>query len=138
MTLFCNWSQMNKLQIDCKTFVIITNNEMLLNEQKSAWYFKRAGGNFFLKINKHADQNKAVQGDFLLKINKHACTSIRYTRVYPGWHLWKNSFTVKRENPLTFPVFTYLPSFVNIVCECPLIEITFVGSLRFDPSSVWI
>ena len=41
-------------------------------------------GEFFLKINKAADQNKAVQGDFLLKINKHACTSIRYTRVYPG------------------------------------------------------
>ena len=37
---------------------------------------------FFLKINKHADQNKAVQGGFFfLKINKCACTSIRYTRV---------------------------------------------------------
>ena len=36
---------------------------------------------FFLKINKSADQNKAVQGDFFLKINKSACTSIRYTRV---------------------------------------------------------
>ena len=36
--------------------------------KKSARYFKcagqnkRAGGNFFLKINKRADQNKAVQG----------------------------------------------------------------------------
>ena len=59
-------------------------------------------GDFFLKINKHADQNKAVQGgiflsklinvqennnklnvqgEIFLKINKHACKSIRYTRV---------------------------------------------------------
>ena len=36
---------------------------------------------FFLKVNKRADQNKAVQGEFFLKINKCACTSIRYTRV---------------------------------------------------------
>jgi hypothetical protein len=38
-------------------------------------------GELFLKINKRADQNKAVQGKFFLKINKRACTSIRYTRV---------------------------------------------------------
>ena len=29
-------------------------------------------GDFFLKINKRADQNKAVQGEFFLKINKRA------------------------------------------------------------------
>ena len=64
-------------------------------------------GGFFLKINKHADQNKAVhigwnkcaggnffskpinmqtkirlcRGKFFIKINKRACTSIRYSRV---------------------------------------------------------
>ena len=38
-------------------------------------------GDFFLKINKRADQNKAVQGEFFLKINERACTSIQYTRV---------------------------------------------------------
>ena len=29
-------------------------------------------GDFFLKNNKRADQNKAVQGGIFLKINKHA------------------------------------------------------------------
>ena len=43
-------------------------------------------GEFFLKINKCADKNKAVQGGFFLKINKRACTSIRHTRVLKWWH----------------------------------------------------
>ena len=69
---------------------------------------KNVHGDFFLKINNHADQNKTVHTntnkraggnfssksiivqtkirqcrvDFFLKINKRACTSIRYTRVY--------------------------------------------------------
>ena len=38
-------------------------------------------GKFYLKINKRADQNKAVQRGFFLKINKRTCMSIGYTRV---------------------------------------------------------
>ena len=38
-------------------------------------------GDFFLKNNKRADQNKAVQGEIFLKITKPACTSIPHTRV---------------------------------------------------------
>ena len=38
-------------------------------------------GEFFLKINKRADQNKAVQGEFFLKIDKRAGMSIWHTRV---------------------------------------------------------
>ena len=36
-------------------------------------------GEFFLKINKRADHNKAVQGEFFSQINKRACRSIRYS-----------------------------------------------------------
>ena len=42
----------------------------------SAGWNKRAGGIFFLKNNKHADQNKAVQGGIFFSsklINVHAC-----------------------------------------------------------------
>ena len=37
-----------------------TNN----NINKRAGWNRRAGGIFFIKINKRADQNKAVQGGF--------------------------------------------------------------------------
>ena len=68
-------------------------------------------GDFFLKINKRADSNKAMQGEIFfsklinmqakyravsineqgeifLKINKRACTSIRHTRVWGPWCRW--------------------------------------------------
>ena len=40
----------------------------------------------------------------------------------PGRHLWRNSFSVIRENLHAVDIFrtTYLPRFVNVVCEWPL------------------
>jgi hypothetical protein len=55
---------------------------------------------FFLKINKHADQNKAMQGGFFFQNNKCACTSIRYARV--SCHdLQENPFPKIELNKLT-------------------------------------
>ena len=38
-------------------------------------------GDFFLKNNKRANQNKAVKGGIFSQINKRACTGSRYTKV---------------------------------------------------------
>ena len=41
----------------------------------------------------------------------------------PGWHLWRNPFTVIRENLYTVDISstTYLPRLVKVVCERPLV-----------------
>ena len=44
-------------------YILIQNSEHTNTNKRAGWN-KRAGGNFFLKINKCADQNKAVQGGF--------------------------------------------------------------------------
>ena len=43
--------------------------------------WNRRAGEIFLKINKRADKIRLYRVEFFLKINKRACTSNRYTRV---------------------------------------------------------
>ena len=62
-------------------------------------------GQFSLKNNKRADQNKAVQGDFFLKIDKRACTSIRYTRVVTSLRVLSYTNNKKRRERLDCPSF---------------------------------
>ena len=75
-----------------KTFWKINNPA---DGNKRAGWNIRAGGNFFLKINKHANQNKTVQGGIFSQNNKRACTSIRYTRVHTGLKDWDSTEAVE-------------------------------------------